>query len=167
MFQAHRVHTLTGKLTTLKHSFNGTPWNDKDDESETWMRASDARHQQAGITAGYMRPYPSPFGNKENLQFSSPGSSVMKDGSTGWLHNPLIPGQKETWVKGSGRPGAVRSFYTKGQPADFDVAYHDKKAGVTGGGPGVFVMANYHAALPPPLQPLGPVPQGPRRGSYH
>jgi hypothetical protein len=43
-----------------------------------------------------------------------------------WLHYPLKPGQTTTWKPGpNALPGAIRSFYTDGDPNTFSVGYHN------------------------------------------
>ncbi|KAI6084751.1 hypothetical protein F4821DRAFT_166502 [Hypoxylon rubiginosum] len=146
----HRVPT-----DSSYYSFNGTPYNDKIADSQTWMYAREARAQQAGLVS-YQQPhnvrYPSRFGNGEKLPFTTPGSYVtprdQRNGIRAYLHHPLIPGRSETWA-GEQRPGAVRSAYTKGDPNRFDVMYHDPKKGASKSGHGSMEMANYHAAVPP------------------
>ncbi|KXJ90548.1 hypothetical protein Micbo1qcDRAFT_226545 [Microdochium bolleyi] len=147
------------------HSFDGVPWDDHDPSSQTWMYASDAREQQSKIAAGPRRPYPSRYGNSDDLPLTSPGMVPPKGGTPQWLHHPLIPGQQEIWKpKGDKSRGAVRSFYTRGSPEVFDVGHHNPKAGLTKGGTAKFTMATYHTASP---KPIPADKQGPRRGSYN
>ncbi|KAI5458919.1 hypothetical protein BGZ63DRAFT_389910 [Mariannaea sp. PMI_226] len=121
------------------YDFHGTPAN-KSNPNSNWMYARDARSQQAGVPAGTARPYPSYYGNKPPIALSTPPGPVPfpngNPGRNGWVHHPLIPGQTTTWT--SGRPGAVRSVYSPGNTANFDVMYHDPAKG------GDFSLATYH-----------------------
>ena len=114
------------------------------------MYARDARQQQANVPAGRRKPYPSTYGNFEELELSTPGSQLRPEYDREWLHHPLTPGQSATWTSRSGiKAGAVRSIYTAGNPKEFDVAYHDPRRGTSARGSGKFGLATYHAAEPP------------------
>ncbi|OTA62098.1 hypothetical protein K449DRAFT_465496 [Hypoxylon sp. EC38] len=143
---AHRVPT-----DSSYYSFDGTPWDNRDPNSQTWMYARDARQQQSGLPAGKARPYPSPFKNGERLPLSTPGSIPRNKPNPEWLHHPLIPGRTTTWdPQRDAKLGGVRSFYTEGNASQFDVGYHDPKLGKSARGHDKFSLANYHAAVPPP-----------------
>lgn len=145
-----------------QYSFNGIPWNDRDVNSQTWMYASETRQQQAGVPAGRARPYPSLFGNGEGLPLSTPGSDLRPNRGKEWLHHPLTPGRASTWTSASGvPPGGVRSFYTAGNPSEFDVGHHNPTLGASARGSGNFGLANYHAQVAP-LPPSPPLPRPPR-----
>ncbi|KEZ41035.1 hypothetical protein SAPIO_CDS7072 [Scedosporium apiospermum] len=133
------------------YDFNGVPWNGQDPNSKTWMYARDARQQQAGVPANAQPPYPSYFGNRTNLPLNPPPSHIGRRGQPGWLHHPLIPDQTATWTPGTS-PGAVRSVYTAGNTANFDVIHHDPNAGTTSNGTSEFSMATYHPSVPRPQQ---------------
>ncbi|KAI4144348.1 MAG: hypothetical protein L6R39_004217 [Caloplaca ligustica] len=132
-------------LTSYQYDFNGVPYDEKDPGSQTWMYARDARAQQTNAPAHKARPYPSNFNNGEKLPLSTPGVPGPK-GNQQWLHYPLVPGRAAAWVP-TERRGGVRSFYTVGQPNDFDVGYHDKATGTSAGGSGNFVLADYHPSV--------------------
>ncbi|KAI0161951.1 hypothetical protein GGR52DRAFT_146886 [Hypoxylon sp. FL1284] len=91
---AHRVPT-----DSSYYSFDGTPWNGKfDSHSQTWMYAREATQQQAILPANYKaRPYPSTYGNIEELPLSTPGARRQATSRQLWLHHPLVPGRATTW----------------------------------------------------------------------
>ncbi|KAI1772963.1 hypothetical protein F4818DRAFT_443848 [Hypoxylon cercidicola] len=133
-------------------TFDGTPWDNRDANAQTWMYAREARQQQADTIAGTRKhSYPSYYRNSEELPLSTPGTISPYNGRREWLHQPLVPGRETAWAPRTGTPkGAVRSFYTRGTPTEFDVGFHDPKAGKTPGGSDNFSLARYHAAVPPP-----------------
>lgn len=119
-----------------------------------------ARAQQACLPPGpaINARHPSYFGNAEQIPLTTPGT-VNTKGKLGWVHAPLTPGRTTPML--SSRPGAVRSFYTNGDPNTFDVAYHDPtKPRRPGAKEDPFTMAIYHPAGPKP-PPGGPPPGGP------
>ena len=135
-------------LILEQFSFDGTPYDRKDPNSQTYIRASDARQQQAGVPDGTARPYPSHFGNAEGLPLTTPGFDNGDGYGKQYLHHPLTPGRQDTWAPGTGVPrGGVRSVYTTGNKTDFNVVYHDPKKGTTARGHSQFNMANYHPGV--------------------
>ncbi|KAI1327340.1 hypothetical protein F5Y16DRAFT_399518 [Xylariaceae sp. FL0255] len=129
------------------YDFNGVPCNDNDPNSATWMYASDTRDQQKALLQQAQPPnsaYPSVYWNREKLPMSTPGSQLPQGNITrqGWMHHPLVPGSSTPYVSGSGRPGGVRSFYTDGDPNNFDVSYHVPNAAKSG--KKKFAKATYH-----------------------
>ncbi|KAI1497565.1 hypothetical protein F5X99DRAFT_421260 [Biscogniauxia marginata] len=131
------------------YDFNGVPYDKYKPNSATWMYARDARAQQAGLPPNQTAErYPSPFGNGEQLPLTTPGS-ILKPGDrkAKWLHHPLTPGTSTTWSQRQGRPGAVRSVYTAGNPNEFDVMVHDIQAGTSARGQGNFAIATYRPAV--------------------
>lgn len=133
------------------YSFNGVPFDNQDQSSATWIYAREARQQQAGVPTSQSRPYPSRFGNGENLPLTTPGSQLKPGRQKEWLHHPLTPNRSATWTKDNGDSvGGVRSFYTDGNPRKFDVGYHDPRVGTSEKGHGSFALANYHKAVPKP-----------------
>ncbi|ROV95289.1 hypothetical protein VPNG_08963 [Cytospora leucostoma] len=140
------IHLLI-EFRQTRLTFNGNPSDQHDPwRSQTWMYARDARQQQAGVPAGQALPYPSTFSNHEQLPLSTPGTYMGPRRGQEWLHYPLKPGRPATWTPSSGQPaGAVRSFYTAGNPNQFDVGYHLPAPKRTNND---FELANYHAAVP-------------------
>ncbi|KAK5661072.1 hypothetical protein OQA88_10962 [Cercophora sp. LCS_1] len=127
------------------YDFHGTRYSAKIPDAQTWIYAREARQQQATVDPNLVRngkdkiKYPSLFNNYDNkLSLSTPGS-LEPNGRTAWVHQPLIPGQVTAW-NGECAPGAVRSFYTRGNSGHFDVGYHplNDRSG--------FSMATYHPA---------------------
>ncbi|KAJ3564026.1 hypothetical protein NPX13_g7990 [Xylaria arbuscula] len=114
--------------------FNGAPTDKDDPNSPDYIRASDARAQQRALNKR-RRPYPSRFENIEELplQINPP-----------LVHKPLTPGTTDPWSPSSGRPGAVRSVYNPDNPEQFEVIFHDERAGKTDGGTDRYTKANYH-----------------------
>ncbi|KAF5010628.1 hypothetical protein FDECE_3230 [Fusarium decemcellulare] len=121
---------------------------DKDNpKAKALIYAREARSQQAGLPPGTVQRYPSYFGNLEKLNLSTPGSIFGSNRAPGYLHHPLMPGQTATWKPRPGvLPGGVRSVWTPGNPAVFDVIYHDERAGKSASGNDKFSMATYHPA---------------------
>ena len=131
------------------YSFDGVLADEEDPNSQTWMLASEVREQLAGVPDSQGRPYPSVFYYSKYLPLSTPGSQpkYTNSGRT-WLHYPLIPGQSSTWKPYTGvRPGAVRIFFTAGDPYKFDVGYHDPRLRKIGQKNGPFVLATYHPEI--------------------
>ncbi len=134
-----------------QYDFHGTGHQKKISGAQTWMYAREARRQQATVQPDLVRrkkdkgKYPSPFKNHDNeVNLSTPGSAGP-EGDTEWVHQPLIPGRVEAWHRGIDS-GAVRSFYTRGNPLQFDVGYHDPSRSPTRGGSEKFSLATYHPA---------------------
>lgn len=145
-----------------QYDFGGQPADKFDPNSPTWIYARDARAQQAGLgknqkgTPHTLNQYPSRFTNQSQkpLPLTTPGKP-RRPGSNivDHLHHPLIPNTQKTYVNKlvSGFPGAVRSVYTEGKPEDFQVIYHDPKAGKTKSGMNdLFSVAPYVPAVPRP-----------------
>ncbi|KAI0481336.1 hypothetical protein GGR56DRAFT_629841 [Xylariaceae sp. FL0804] len=149
-------HKTTKRVPTDSsyYDFDGVPWNRKDPQSATWMYARDARAQQATCPPEPSWNYPRHFANHDNLLLSTPGAPEQGASSgagqqsvkNSWLHHPLIPGAKTAYQGGrpNAPPGTVRSVYTQGDTNNFDVIYHDRRAGVTGQGHGKFKVSKYH-----------------------
>ncbi|KAK3347172.1 hypothetical protein B0T25DRAFT_296016 [Lasiosphaeria hispida] len=131
------------------YDFHGTRYNKKIPGAQTWIYAREARQQQATVHPDLVLTgrgkYPSAFKNHDNeLDLSTPGSAGP-EGKTEWVHQPLIPGRVEAWLDII-PAGAVRSFYTCGNPGQFDVGYHDPLKSPTRNGSAKFSLATYHAA---------------------
>ena len=141
-FNHRRSSNQDANLVT-QYDFHGTRYSAKIPDAQTWIYAREARQQQATVDPNLVRngkdeiKYPSFFNNYDNkLNLSTPGS-LKPNGRNAWVHQPLIPGQVTAW-NGECAPGAVRSFYTRGNSGQFDVGYHplNDRSG--------FSMATYH-----------------------
>ncbi|KAK5626033.1 hypothetical protein RRF57_001749 [Xylaria bambusicola] len=141
------------RFSKLSYDLNGTSWDSKHANGQTWIYAREVRAQQAKapLESPKRAKYPSKFANLENLPLTTPGKPTPNGRTAAeWLHHPMIPGTATTYSDMSrSRPGAIRTFYTEGDRSNFDVGHHDPKTKTSTGKEG-FSMAKYIPAASKP-----------------
>lgn len=76
--------------------------------------------------------------------FSLPLKKVSLRKDSILCHIPLVPGQTEVWDP-SQRPGAVRAYFYREEPGNFDVLYHDpRQPQHPESGQYAYSLASYH-----------------------
>ncbi|KAI0154522.1 hypothetical protein GGR57DRAFT_502272 [Xylariaceae sp. FL1272] len=110
------------------YDLDGQPTNKNDPNAPTWIYARDVRAQQAKapVHPTARQKYPSYFYNAEGIPLSTAGHLTSR-GNNQWLHQPMIPGKATAYQGGKVKPGSVRTFYTEGDRAHFDVGFHDPR----------------------------------------
>ncbi|KAK4961484.1 hypothetical protein LTR10_001974 [Elasticomyces elasticus] len=111
----------------------------KGNPDSTWMLARDVRAQQQAVPPWSANDgtYPSHYMDARNkLSNCGPGPLI---------HHPINYGTQKPWKPGD-RQGALRSVYTPGDTAVFDLVCHDRRAGTTASGVADFEKAEYRGA---------------------
>lgn len=91
---------------------------------ETSILESEAYWQVKNSLAKRMSEYPKTTRYVDAFSLPLKKVSLRKDSVL--CHIPLVPGQTKVWDP-SQRPGAVRAYFYREEPGNFDVLYHDPR----------------------------------------